>query len=128
MFRLASLQRDEINQRFTQASLQQNAENTMLNLRQAPIQLALTAQDRSRNWRDSMSLYSATLQNLINGTCNTNTGGVPGVTPGAAITGTAGAGGIGAGIAGGLVNSFPSLAACIASGTQQAICVGLGLR
>jgi hypothetical protein len=93
MFRLAGLQRDEINQRFTQASLQQNAENTMLNLRRAPIELAFTAQDRSRNWRDSMSLYAATLQNLVNSACNTTTGGVPGVTPGAAINGTTGVGG-----------------------------------
>jgi hypothetical protein len=77
MFRLASLQRDEINQRFTQASLQQNAENTMLNLRQAPIQLALTAQDRSRNGRDSMSLYAATLQILVNSSCNTTTAECP---------------------------------------------------
>jgi len=131
MFRLASLQRDEINQRFTQASLQQNAENTMLNLRRAPIDLSLTMQDRARNWRDSYSLYASTLQNLVSTTCNNNTGGVPGVTPGAAINGVTGAG-VGGGVGGGLgtVNfgNFPSLAACIAAGVGFANCSAMGLR
>ncbi len=124
LFRLASLQRDEINQRFTQASLQQNAENTMLNLRRAPIDVSIALQNRASDWRNAYTNYIGVLSGILQNTCNTSTGGVPGATPGAAVgLGTPTVPGIAAPVTGttlggfvspgGLV--FPTLAACQAA-------------
>ena len=122
VMRLSSLQRDEINQRFTQASLQQNAESTMLNLRRAPIDISIALQQRASDWRNSYTNYIGTLSGVLQNTCNTTTGGIPGTTPGAGIG--LGGGVPAAGLAGPVTTTpgggfaapnglvFPTLAAC----------------
>jgi hypothetical protein len=120
LFRLASLQRDEINQRFTQASLQQNAENTVLNLRRAPIDVSIALQNRASDWRNAYNNYASTLALVLQqSNCGfgnaTATGGsaVPAVptAPAVVFTGTP-IGGV-----------FPSQGACLAAGNTNCIAV-----
>jgi hypothetical protein len=107
LFRLSSLQRDEINQRFTQASLQQNAENTMLNLRRAPIDVSIALQNRASDWRNAYINYANTLSNITTNLCNASTTTAAG-TAGAAVTTP--------------VGGFSNLGACLSGLLPGQIC------
>lgn len=80
LLQLASLQQTEIGQRIAQASLQQNAQANIINLRRVPFELSATYQTNARDWFQSYVLYAQVLQNLLQATCNPTTGTI-GLSP-----------------------------------------------
>jgi hypothetical protein len=101
MFRLAQLQNQELSQRLQQTQLNQSAEVSYQNTRRVPYDLSTSYQDRSRNWRDSYSLYAQTMMNFIQNACDPSTG-IGNAT---------------------LTNSFVQ---CIGPGNPFSFCTGIG--